>query len=104
MTTDEFTIREFREFPDGVAAPGKDGTSIEANARRIQLGDYPFGCAPFTSPTCEPRTKVIITCPNGAKLYYKLTNSQLKMLNDIITNGGWDATVQYETPQDWQTF
>lgn len=104
MTTDKFASKEFQEFSDEVAAQAKDGTPIEANIRRVQLGDYPFGYAPFTSPTCEPRTKVIITCPNGTELYYKLTNSQLKMLNDIITNGGWGATVQYEKPQDWQTF
>lgn len=100
MTTPEnkFATKQFQDFPD------MDGAPAEANTRRIQVGDYPFGCVPFTSPTCEIRTKVIITCPNGAELYYKLTHSQLKMLNDIIANGGWDATVQYEKPQDWQTF
>mgnify|MGYP003402674445 CR=1 len=81
-----------------------DGVPAEANTRRIQVGDYPFSYAPLAHPLCEPLTKVIITCPNGAELYYKLTNSQLKMLNDIITKGGWDATIQYEKPQDWQTF
>ena len=54
MTTDKFASKEFQEFSDGVAAQVKDGTPIEANVRRVQLGDYPFGYAPFTSPPADP--------------------------------------------------
>lgn len=103
--TDKFTTGEFQEFPEEIAAQAKGGIPVEATTRRIQPDMSPFGYDSFRPrPEFERRTKVIITCPNGTELYYKLTDSQLKMLNDIITNGGWNVTVQYEKPQEWQTF
>lgn len=96
----EFATADFKEFPEEVLSKGGVPT---ASARRLQVGDYPFGADPFYRPSFETRTKVIITTADGKKSYWKLTASQLKMLEAVI-DLGWDVTVQYEKPTDWQTF